>query len=136
MKRILPPIFAVLVLLAAASSAGPGRCVPPPTDHGGDATHEASGEHSHADEHASPTSSPEPDPCACHSSEFPLAAPAATISLATPSASSDPPINTAATPAAGPPATRPQMAFFTSSAGPPPGRTLRGRPTRAPPLRG
>ncbi len=138
MKRILPPIVTVLVLLAATLSAASGRCVPAPHEHGDEATHEATGDHSHADEqsveHADPTSSPEPDPCACHCSEFPLATPTAMISFMTPSASSGSPIEMTATPAAEPPATRPQMAFFTTSAGPPPGRTLRGQPTRAPPL--
>lgn len=148
MKQILAPIFAVLVLLAAVLPAAPGRCVPAPRDHGRDATHEASGErahagghadehadtHAHAEEHAGPTSTPEQDPCACHCSEFPLAAPVATLSLTTSSSSSNPPIDAAITPTAGPSEPRTQMAFFTSSAGPPPGPTRRGRSTRAPPL--
>ena len=142
MNGILAPIFAVLVLLAAVLPVAQGRCVPAPLEHDGDAVHEASGEHAHAvahshtEEHPSPTSAPEPDPCACHCSEFPLAAPVATISLTTPCGGSNPSIEGATTTTAEPTEPRTSTAFFTSATGPPPDPTRRGQSTRAPPLSG
>ena len=137
MKRI-SVLTRILMLLATALPAAQARCLPSLGEHSGNATHAESAGHPHADEHAEghahPTPSPGPDPCACHCAQFPIAVPAAAISLVTPSRESPSLIDVDGTPAGRPLEARAQAAPPMSSANPPPGPSLHTRPSRAPPL--
>ena len=137
MKRILPFLTGFLMLLATALPAAQARCLPSPGEHGGNATHADSAGNPRADEHpaehAHPTPSPGRDHCACHYAQFPIAVPAAAISLVTPSSESPSLIDADRTPAGRPLEARVQAAPPMSSANPPPGPSLYSRSSRAPP---